>query len=341
MKLPAILFIILGLYTNCETFGQDSIQPKKERILYTFAINCVPDKFDFPLIGFVNLARGNHKSAQIGFLNTNQNNFTGAQTGLFNNVGGFFKGAQTGLINNVDDFFIGAQIGLINNTNEYLIGAQIGFINKTGDSLSGIQLGFVNSVGDFIKGPQIGFANKTKILEGFQLGFVNYSDSVLNGIPLGFVSIVKKGGYQAIEMSITEMYPINISFKSGIRKLYTSLLMSFNPELENKFAIGLGVGSIRQLSQRLYLNPELASQYTFTRNNQQLTSLSACFGYTMTRKVHILTGPSLIWEYNGSNTKLNNPFFSILKYDFNNRNRLILGFRIALRYTFNKDPWGL
>jgi hypothetical protein len=335
MRKHTMLFIILGLLTNYKILGQDTIQQKSEKILYTFAINRVPDQYNFPLVGLINRAKGNHKSVQIGFLNSNQKNFTGTQLGLFNNVGGYYKGAQLGFINNVNDFFNGAQISLINNTNDFLTGAQISFINNTSDSLCGIQLGFINSDGDFIKGAQIGFANRTKIIKGFQLGFINFSDTVSNGLPMGFLSIVKNGGYMAFEMSLTDMYPINLSFKTGIKELYTLIIMSYNPDIEKKFALGFGVGTMIQLSQRINFYPELVSQSNFTKYNQQLISLSTYIGYSLTSRINILTGPAIIWEYTGSDIKLNEPFFSIYNYNFNNKNRLIVGFRIGLRYNIS------
>jgi hypothetical protein len=298
-----VFVLISTMNFSPNNFGQDTIHPKNKTIIYSMVVNIVPDQFNFPLIGFVNLAYGSHNSTHIGFVNLNQNDFTGVQISFINTVGGGVKGAQ------------------------------IGFINTCTNSLGGLQLSFVNTVAKHTDGAQIGFVNKTRVLKGFQLGFVNYTDTLDKGIPLGFLSIVREGGYRALEISVTEMYPINLSFKIGVKKLYSSFTASYNPNWGKNFAVGLGLGSILPLNESIYFSPELLSQSTIINNNQQIFSLTTNLGYCINPRVQFTIGPSVVWNYAGNPDDLNKPFFSIYRNEINGNNNLIIGLRVALKYN--------
>jgi hypothetical protein len=204
----------------------DENQSENSLNVYTFFVNIVNESFHFPLIGFVNIAAGSHNSPQIGFINWNQNNFTGLQAGFVNTVGGDFNGLQ------------------------------MGFVNTTVKSLNGVQLGFVNTAINGFDGTQISFVNIAKKINGFQFGFINYAESVENGIPLGFISIVRNGGYKALELGISELAPLNLSFKIGIDRLYTTINISYNPketDIQEAIYIGYGLGSIIPINNYLFV----------------------------------------------------------------------------------------
>jgi hypothetical protein len=275
----AIMMIIVLITTmnfSPDNFGQDTIHPQNKTIIYSMIVNIVPDQFNFPLIGFVNLAYGSHNSTHIGFINWNQNDFTGAQ------------------------------------------------------------VSFVNTVVKHTDGTQIGFVNNTRVLKGLQLGFVNYTDTIEKGIQLGFLSIVKKGGYRAFEISVTEMYPVNLSFKIGVKKLYSSFTASYNPDWGNTFAAGIGLGSIMPLNKSLYFNPELSSQSAIIKNDQQIFCLTTSLGYYIKPKIQFTIGPSVVWNYAQYPEDLTKPFFSIYKNEINENNNLIIGLRAALRYNLTE-----
>lgn len=302
-SLMIIIIIVTTSYFSCYNFGQDTEHPENKTIIYSMIINIVPDQFNFPLIGFVNLANGSHNSTHIGFINVNEKDFTGAQIGFVNTIGGKVKGAQ------------------------------IGFVNVCEDPVTGLQLGFVNTAEKHIDGAQIGFVNTTKALKGLQLGFVNYADTIEKGIQLGFLSIVKKGGYRAFEISVTEMYPLNLSFKIGVKKLYSSFTASYNPDWGNAFAAGIGMGSIIPINNSLYFNPELSSQSAIIKNDQQIFCLTTSLGFYVKPKIQFTIGPSVVWNYAQYHDDLNIPFFSIYKNEINETNNLIIGLRVALRYN--------
>lgn len=284
--------------------------------LYSFFLNIIYEPFPYPLIGFVNIAFGNHNIFQAGYVNWNSENFSGFQAAFSNTVGGDFKGFQAGFVN-------------VNKheTN----GMQTGFLNAV-RKMEGIQIGFVNIV--------------ARNMKGLQLGFVNYAESI-NGVPVGFLSIVKNGGYMAVEYFNSNYHNYNLSFKTGIDRFYTSVIFSYNQTYENtwdNFASGFGIGSIFPIGKIFYINPELSS---LLPNNNDKTffnyeSFVPYFGVNI-GKLSIAAGPTIIWvrSYNidKSNQKpeykvLPKPNYSLYYHEINDNNSLSIGLRAAGRLRF-------
>lgn len=344
-----ILTIIFAVSLFSTTFAQEKTTPGNDFVLYSFIVNKVPDGYNIPMIGFANIALGTHKSADIGFVNYVKKDFTGGQISFINTIGGNGSGAQIGFINTIGKNGYGTQIGFVNTTVRSFSGAQIGFVNTAVKKSTNIQVGFVNTNIDSLKGAQIGFVNTSlhktdaaqigfintaKTLKGIQIGFVNLTDSIESGFPLGFLSVVRKGGYHAIELSVSEMYPLNLSYKIGVNKLYTSFIVSYNPAREKNVAFGLGLGSIFPLGKKLHINPEITSQTLFFNNFQQLSSVTANIGYSLNSHLSLLAGPSVVWQYGNNNDELNQPFFSFVKKQITEKGSLLSGARLALRYKF-------
>jgi hypothetical protein len=349
-KLKFMYLILAGVVCiPSNAAGQDTVKYRNRNIIYSGVVNVVPDRFQFPLIGFVNIAKGSQKGLQTGFINWNQSHFKGAQISFINTVGGGLNGTQIGFVNTCKETFKGAQISFINTAANKTNGAQIGFVNTSVDSAAGIQLGFVNTSAGKVKGAQIsfvntavkdmdgaqiGFVNTTRRLTGFQLGFVNYADTLTDGIPFGFLSFVRKGGYRAVEISATEMYPVNLSFKIGIKKLYTSFIASYNGKGKDGFAIGLGLGTILPFANSTYLNPEIWSQSAIFNNSSQLFSMALNYSYRITPTIHLSLGPSVLWYYRESGDHFEKPFMALYGHEVIENNKIIVGARISLKYVF-------
>jgi len=338
MKKIGILLVMVALVIGTKSFGQGDAKSKKDVVLYTVFVNVVPDHFDLPLIGFINLAKGSQQSVHVGFMNTTENNLKGAQVGFINTTGGFVSGTQVGFLNTCSDSLNGYQVGFINTGVSRVDGAQIGFLNTATQKVNGAQVGFINSCDDALKGSQVGFLNTTKkSVNGIQLGFINIADTISQGIPLGFLSIVKKGGYQAVEISCTETYPINVSYKIGIKKFYTTFVASYNSDLNKQFAFGAGFGSIMPLNKSVYFNPEFITTNVVGSEGRQLMSLTTNLGFSISKKMDVLVGPSVVWNrIDNSSSELNKPFYSIYNTDINDKNKLIVGCRLAIRYNLSK-----
>lgn len=342
---------------------------RKEPVIYSFIVNRVPPNFPAPLLGFVNIASGNQKNAQIGFSNQNLLSLTGVQTGFVNTIGGRLNGTQIGFINVVKDSVKGVQTGFVNIAGRQVNGVQIGFVNTTKDSVTGLQTGFVNSTGSKLNGAQIGFVNTTKDttkgaqvgfvntadkkisgaqigfvnlaakgISGTQIGFVNVADSITEGAPIGFISIVRKGGYQAFEVSVSSLYPVNVAYKIGTERLYTSVLLSYNPDYSSQVAYGASLGSVFHLSRTFAFIPEAAIQSSIEKRQQMFVTLAPLFSIKMFSGVSMVFGPTTSWVHKG--TQLSPELYeaspAFYNYNYDKRNGLSVGAQAGLRFTIKK-----
>jgi len=330
-----------------QSFSPISAEPAQRRgaddtsnntALYTFFINIAPNEYKLPLIGFVNIAGGNHSGVQAGFINWNHGNFSGVQAGFINTVGGSFDGVQAAFINTVAGDTMGLQVSFINTAIGQLKGAQFAFINTAAKPMIGPQFGFLNVATQGIKGPQI--------------GIINYADSIEYGVPIGLISIVRKGGYYAVEYSFSEFHTYNAGFKIGVDRFYTTLFVSYNQTKEaswNNFATGLGIGSLLPFGKIFFFNPELnvySSQRVEVSEDdmiygyviegtgyRNLQTLVTYFGVNL-GKLSFAAGPSVTLIQTSGNASQPDPLFSLYSHDINERNRIVVGARAALRLRF-------
>jgi hypothetical protein len=340
-------FSLIASSAGNRTRGFEEIEYSSEKNIYTFFVNIVHEPFRFPLFGFINIARGNHEIAQFGFVNLNSGSFSGIQAGFINSIGGGLSGVQGGFINTAIGGVDGAQGGFINITAGDTRGVQGGFINTTG-ALNGIQGGFINTAARGGRGIQAGFANVSmQKLRGTQLGFFNYADSIEGGVPVGVISIVRNGGYRAVEYGFSEFFPVGLGVKLGVERFYTTLSVAYNPidgQIPENLATGFGIGSIVPIGDTFFFNPEL-SQYTPVsfKNDWQSTSLVPYFGYKLGKHFSVTAGPSVTWLHAGINADNEiappKPLFKIAEHTFTDdpekgRNSIIFGARATMRFIF-------
>lgn len=315
-------------------------------------INSIAYDFSGLQAGFINSTGHDMKGVQAGFINSTGNEVQGIQSGFINSVrsvkgiqNGFINstkgeiyGLQNGFLNSAEDL-TGIQNGFINvikydlrgmqngfiNRAETMKGIQDGFINVVKYEALGLQNGFINTAGS-LTGVQLGFINATEKLNGVQIGFINTVDSLENGVPIGFLSFVRHGGYHAFEVSTDERYPVNLSYKIGVEKFYSFPIVSYNPDLVDKYAVGFGFGSNLAFSKRFSFNPEIMSQFALSADPDIHHSLSASLGVYITPKLQLLAGPSLVWsqQYN------DRAYYSF--EEFLDEFTLTAGFKAALRY---------
>lgn len=249
----------------------------QDRNIYTVFLNVVNEDFNLPLVGFVNIGRGNQNNLQAGFVNSSLGN------------------------------------------------------------LNGVQIGFANIVAHDTRGAQIGFANTARRLNGLQFGFVNVVDEVESGVPIGFLSIVRQGGFRAIELSVSEFHLANVGFKIGVERFYTTISLAYNPfgnSTSERFATGLGIGTIIPINDSFFFNPEMTGLTSWGRDHKQLTSFVPYFGYNLNERFSITAAPSVTWSSSSRNGDLLEPMVSIANFDIDNRNEIVIGARVAIRYRF-------
>jgi len=313
--------------------GDDETSSYPNAHLYTFFFNIVYEPFYPPLFGFINIAIGDHKNFQAGFVNRNTGNLSGFQAGFINSVHKNFSGFQAGYVNTIAGNFSGFQSGFVNVNNGETNGIQTGFVNTSIKDMKGLQFGFVNVAAQNIK--------------GVQFGFINYADSI-DGLPVGFISVVREGGYMAIEYSFSEFFTYNAAFRIGIEKFYTSFLFAYNHKEEftwDNIATGFGFGTIIPvIGKFIYINPEINNLSSFRMNDRTgynilINSLVLYLGINL-GKLSIAAGPSAIWLLGGNmfvedaDGDFPAPNFSFYSYDINDHNRIVVGGRIAARLRF-------
>lgn len=281
----------------------------------------------FEAAGFINVDKYYANGCQIaGFGNTVGGSVTGAQLAGFYNVNGTsLKGFQgAGFVNVAGTEVEGAQIaGFVNVAGDSLEGFQgAGFLNVTGKAKKGVQAaGFGNvagegpthfqgagffNVAEDVKGAQIaGFINVAGNVEGFQgAGFLNVCDSI-DGVPLAFISVVKKNGYRKFGFTVSEVQYANLSFKMGVRDLYTIYSFGKPRGPGSRWMFGGGLGTEIGLSETMMLNIEgTVHQELWIGNNgtpyflsidrlNLYSTVKFLFGWNLDDKVNLHIGPTL------------------------------------------------
>jgi hypothetical protein len=353
---------------NSQETGSQEANPQDERNarepnLYTFFANViVMERFRFPLIGLVNIAKGDYADAHLGLVNWNTGNFTGVQlgfanavggdvigmragfvnmahgdgnglqAGFVNTIGGNENGIQLGFVNTIGGDANGIHIGFVNIMGGGANGIHIGFVNAVGGSENGIQAGFVNAVAEKTSGVQFGFINvAAKGINGSQTGFFNYTDRIERGIPIGFLSIVRHGGYQAAEYGFSDLYPVQVAVKLGLERFYTSIIGAYHFDA-GTFASGFGLGKIITMGNAFSFIPEINFMHTVADDAQMYLSLLPFFGYNITRHFSIVFGPSVTWAHKFGGGVLEKPVFSIYEYSIDSGNRITIGAKAGLRF---------
>lgn len=287
------------------------------------AQDTIPKKKEVAHInGFINIVPDHYNSVLFGSVNLAHGSQEGFQFALFNWNQHNFTGGHT-------------QLSTLN-----IVGGAI---------VKGTQIGFLNFCIDSLKGAQIGLFNFSKKRDGVQIGFVNFCDTMSSGLSFGVISIVKKG-FHALEFGITEMYPINISYKvGGTSGLYNSVNFSSNYEgninnAMNGPILGFGFGSVIPLGQRFFLNPDFSLQaISLLKSKQKLLALSIKLSYAIAKKVHVSVGPSyaFTWVNVGTDPKeLQMPMYTLYQNPVSDpsthRQRNYIGLRFSLRYIIRE-----
>lgn len=292
---------------------------------------------DVSLNLFLGVSGGVEAFEAASFINIDQYYVHGAQlAGFGNTVGGSVYGAQVAGFYNINGTsltgFQGA--GFINVAGTKVKGAQTaGFINYAGDSLEGFQgAGFIN-VAEEVDGVQLaGFMNIAGDVKGAQLaGFLNVCDSI-DGVPLAFISVVKKNGYRRIGFTASETQYANLSFKMGVKQLYT--IYSFGKPMGpgSRWMFGGGLGAEFDLSEKMLFNIEgtvhqelwigsTASPYFLHIDRLNLyNSVKFLFGWNMDERVAIHLGPTFNVSVADSNPSMGHMAWNeIAPYSFYNR----------------------
>ncbi len=271
--------------------------------------------FSFNLLG--GYSGGTTKLELAGLFNINRGAMNGVQlAGWFNQVGGKVDGVQlAGLFNSNLDSVEGVQVaGLANFTTGEVDGVQIaGLTNFSPKSVKGVQVagimnfaagevngsqitGILNFTPKNLNGSQVGLVNFANKVNGFQLGLVNYSDSI-SGVPVGFFSFVRSG-YHVAEISINEVMPLNLAFRTGKREFYNIFFAGIRPEWDDQvtWSYGYGLGTSPRLGKKTYLNIEVSSEQLSKGKVEALNLVNRFYlggEFQAGKRLAIFAGPTL------------------------------------------------
>lgn len=235
------------------------------------------------LAGITNLAGGTLKGVQIGgIINVSADSATGAQLAGISNIAGAVEGLQSAGISNVSGNTEGCQLAGITNISGDA-NVQIGGIGNIAGSVDGIQIGGIYNVAGYIEGVQLA-------------GIINICDSI-NGVPLALVSIVRKNGYRRWDIWGSEAFYMNVSYKIGIRQLYTIISLGYKPgDQHNNTGLGLGLGSNTSLGKRSSIDVEAhmyhISRYLWMKEDNFMYTLRLHYVQHLGKRFALFAGPA-------------------------------------------------
>ncbi len=214
----------------------------------------------FQMAGLGNITKGDVKGMQAAGLMNISNNMEGFQAGgLFNAANAKVNGMQVGGLFNSSKDIEGYQTSGLFNSAENATGLQTAGIFNTSNSVNGVQIGgILNINSEDLKGVQIaGIYNQTKKLNGFQLGLINIIDTVESGISVGLITIIRKGYYDELEISVSDYNNIAFAYKGGLKSFYNIVSVSYNFIEDELLGIGFGFGLIKEIDSKHSFQPEL------------------------------------------------------------------------------------
>jgi len=263
-----------------------------------------------------------------GIFNINQKNVKSVQVaGIFNVVGGSAEGLQVGgVYNSVFKNMYGLQIGgLHNHVAKNASGLQIaGLVNRT-DSIAHSQIGglvnharsargfqiagLVNNVKVESNGLQLaglanhasvsarvqiaGITNRAKTVSGFQLGLINFAGS--SDYPIGLLNFIKDGE-KSIGISIDESSISHFTFRSGGRKLYGLLGLTYKTEVADiPLGIEAGFGIHLIPEKQFSLDFEFANVVVsdFLEESNTIASFRLMPGFKLGKHFKLVGSPTL------------------------------------------------
>ncbi|HEY4288351.1 MAG TPA: hypothetical protein VGN00_14710 [Puia sp.] len=252
--------------------------------------------------GVVNVVGGKVEGVQLaGVDNSDLDSVVGVQAAGVSNV---VKGAVTGV----------QLAGVVNISQGEVKGVQAGGVVNVSHKVNGVQVGGIANVSQEVNGVQVGgVVNYTRRLRGVQIGLVNIADSS-SGFMVGLVNIVKNGVHE-FTVSSNEMTPLNISYRTGSRGMYSILELGFDPGNNEKvYNYGIGIGNEARLSSRLALNTE-GLLYNFIvghdRNLPLVVRLQSLLRVKL-GKVSFFAGPALSMTTSSDEIHLSDGYRTVL-----------------------------
>jgi len=253
--------------------------------------------------GLLNSLSGSMRGAQVAglanFVNGPVQGFQAAGLSNFNRAG--MQGAQTaGLLNFNRKTAQGFQAaGVANiNTGRFRGFQMAGVANINTRESDAMQLAGVWNQARRIHGLQAsGVVNIADTVHGLQIGLINIARQNTGGA-IGLINIIGNG-YHQMELANSDLYLASIAWRSGTRRLFTTLGAGYTAHKNGFPAWGYsaGIGTAFGSARRIHLTSELtAHQLMYRRHSMWLNTAAALdlmLNIRLFPGVHIAAGPSL------------------------------------------------
>ncbi len=224
------------------------------------------------IAGGVNVALDSVGGGQVGFGANYAWAVTGGQVSFgVNIVPTFVSGGQVGFGLNYAGEVTGGQFSFGANIVPGRVAAgQVGFGLNYAHELDGGQFSFgVNAVSDTARGNQVGSVNFATVCDGWQIGLLNLSDTI-TGTSIGILSFARRG-YHRMDISTTDMLPLNVTLRTGTRQFHNILGVSTTAKKNGTWGFLYGFGSEIRLGERDHLNLEISGEHV----NEQVEWIAA------------------------------------------------------------------
>ncbi|MDA1193305.1 MAG: hypothetical protein O3A46_16645, partial [Candidatus Poribacteria bacterium] len=235
--------------------------------------------------GVVNVVEGGAEAVQsAGVMNVTRGATRSVQGAGVGNVSGALEGVQSsGVFNHVIGDAQAVQIA--------------GVVNSVYGNLDGIQISGVVNVAEDVEGIQIGLVNVGRSVNGIQIGLVNVSDEMV-GLPIGLWTHVNKNGRRKVEIASNDLFPGNVSIKTGTEHFYSILTAGLNRSSDPyRWGVGGGFGG------RIPVEPfYIAIEATFIKINEDelwtdkhhaVNRLQVMGGWDVTPRLTLVAGVAL------------------------------------------------
>ncbi|MCU0445912.1 MAG: hypothetical protein MUE85_13455 [Microscillaceae bacterium] len=255
------------------------------------------------IAGVFNTARQSVQGVQIaGVANLTGEKLQGAQIAGFVNFAGLKKANEKNYYpsQNLTKAKFSSQFsGLLNFDLHNTQDMQVSLVSNFAKKIDGIQAGGFLNVAEDVRGVQFSTGvNVAKRVRGVQIGLVNVADTV-QGVPIGLLSIVRKNGYQTLEMWTSESFYYNFGYKIGVRKFYNIFALSSQLDgINSRWGIGYGFGTQINYTASSAVNIDLigfhiGEKLRFTRELNLLTQLRLNLNKRLWNRNNVFVGPVL------------------------------------------------
>jgi hypothetical protein len=304
----SLLLISLSAFCQDDTLKHSPVQVSFVFPLGIHGIYSVNHSYDFSF----NILTGNTGSIDGfelgGLLNMNRGDISGFQVaGLGNITQGNVSGLQVGGLFSLGENLNGMQVsGIFGKTSESH-GLQVAGIVNVSDAAKSSIAGITNINKGSQKGFQIaGIYNQTKEMNGVQIALINRSDTISNGVPIGLINLIKKGYYDEWVLSFADYMNLGISYKLGLKNLYTIYSLGMNIIEDQLWVGGIGIGHLHEVNPKFAIQPEIMLYTYFPMDFERriretnISHFKLGLVYRLNRSMALSLAPSiyLAWKSN-------------------------------------------